>query len=237
MESNKFFEFNDNNGQRQEEKTVLKYILEHAITVAKYSKTILHNCPLPFNLIGRIDLLSRRASQARTMTDKPPIPPDVKKVLIAEDNPVVLKGLQNFLAKWGFKPITAADGDEAWRILDQDHSVCLAIVDWNLPGLSGLQICQRLRTRTAGPYVYTIMFSSRKSIEEKLLALDGGADDYLVKPCKPSELRARLGVGRRIIEYAFNIPSQNLSMNVDDIDAVSKTLNSDSPPPAEESKS
>jgi DNA-binding response OmpR family regulator len=127
----------------------------------------------------------------------------VVKVLVAEDNPVVRKGLNNFLIKWGYIPIEAENGDKAMQILDSDPSVRLAILDWNLPGLSGMQICQRMRVRSRGPYVYIIMFSARKSKEEQILALDGGADDYLVKPCKPSELRARLGVGRRILETAL----------------------------------
>ncbi len=124
------------------------------------------------------------------------------KILLAEDNPVVRKGVENFLNKWGYETILAVDGDEAWHAFEKDPTIRLAIVDWNMPGLSGIQICQRLRTRK-GPYVYTIIFSARKSYEEKIIALDGGADEYLVKPCKPSELRARLGVGRRIIETAL----------------------------------
>ncbi len=125
------------------------------------------------------------------------------KVLIAEDNPVVRKGLVNFLIKWGYEPIEVENGDDAWRLLEEGKNIRLAIVDWNLPGLSGLQVCQRLRVSSEIPYVYTIIFSARRSKEEQLLALDGGADDYLVKPCKPSELRSRLGVGRRIIETAL----------------------------------
>lgn len=124
------------------------------------------------------------------------------KILLAEDNPVVRKGLEEFLKKWGYEPISSDSGDLAWEILEKDPTIRLAIVDWNLPGLSGIQICQRLRTRINAPYVYAIMFSARKSHEEKVMALDGGADDYLVKPCKPSELRARLNVGRRIIDMA-----------------------------------
>jgi len=127
------------------------------------------------------------------------------KVLLAEDNPTVRKGIENFLVKWGFEPVEAESGDAAWEALENDHDIRLAIVDWNLPGLSGIQLCQRLRTRTGAPYVYAIMFSARKSHEEKVMALDGGADDYIVKPCKPSELRARLGVGRRIIETALTM--------------------------------
>ncbi len=134
------------------------------------------------------------------------VPSKISKplVLLAEDNPVVRKGVENFLAKWGYKAISADNGDKAWELLEENPAIRLAIIDWNLPGISGIQLCQRLRTRT-GPYVYAIMFSSRKSHEEKLMALDGGADDFLVKPCKPSDLRARLGVGRRIIDNALSL--------------------------------
>lgn len=123
-----------------------------------------------------------------------------RKVLVAEDNPVVRKGLNNFLVKWGYEPIEADNGDTAWNTLENDPTITLAILDWNIPGLSGMQVCQRIRMRTNGPYVYTVIFSARSSIEEQVLALEGGADDYLVKPAKPSLLRARLGVGQRILE-------------------------------------
>jgi len=123
-----------------------------------------------------------------------------RKVLVAEDNPVVRKGLNNFLVKWGYEPIEADNGDTAWNTLETDPTITLAILDWNIPGLSGMQVCQRIRMRTDGPYVYTVIFSARSSIEEQVLALEGGADDYLVKPAKPSLLRARLGVGVRILE-------------------------------------
>lgn len=122
------------------------------------------------------------------------------KVLIAEDNPVVRKGLNNFATKWGFEPVEAENGDDAWQRLESDPTIRLAILDWNLPGLTGMQICQRLRTKRPKPYVYALIFSARKSDEEQLLALEGGADDYLAKPAKPSLLRARLGVGLRIID-------------------------------------
>jgi eukaryotic-like serine/threonine-protein kinase len=125
------------------------------------------------------------------------------KVLVAEDNRVVRKGMVNFLSQWGYEPVAAENGDDTWRLLEENHTIRLAILDWNLPGLSGIQICQRLRVRATGPYVYTIIFSARNSPEEQVLALDGGADDYLSKPAKPSLLRARLGAGRRIIETAL----------------------------------
>lgn len=130
---------------------------------------------------------------------QPPKAPKRHRILVAEDNPVVRKGLNNFLVKWGYEPIEADNGDTAWNALETDPSITLAILDWNIPGLSGMQVCQRIRMRTDGPYVYTVIFSARSSIEEQVLALEGGADDYLVKPAKPSLLRARLGVGLRIL--------------------------------------
>jgi len=133
------------------------------------------------------------------------------KILLAEDSPSVRKGLESFLVKWGFEPVSTDNGDQAWELLEKDPSIRLAILDWTLPGLSGIQICQRLRTRVNAPYVYAIMFSARTSYEEKLMALDGGADDFLVKPCKPSELRARLGVGRRIIEAALGFQGKGVT--------------------------
>jgi len=126
------------------------------------------------------------------------------KVLVAEDNAVVRKGLTNFLEQWGYAPIEVDNGDDAWKALEHHQDIQLAIVDWNLPGLSGMQVCQRLRIRARGRYVYTIIFSGRTSEEEQVLALDGGADDYIAKPTKPSLLRARLGVGRRIVETLLN---------------------------------
>ena len=128
-----------------------------------------------------------------------PKAPKRLKVLVVEDNPVVRKGLNNFLVKWGYEPVEVDNGDNAWNTLENDPTITLAILDWNIPGLSGMQVCQRIRMRTDGPYVYTVIFSARSPIEEQVLALEGGADDYLVKPAKPSLLRARLGVGQRIL--------------------------------------
>ncbi len=139
---------------------------------------------------------------AANRSTEEPETPSIKghKVLIAEDNPVVRAGLKNFTIKWGYIPVEAGDGNEAWKILEQDTSIRLAILDWNLPGLSGMDVCQRIRKRVKAPYVYTLIFSARNSVKEQTLALEQGADDYLVKPAKPSLLRARLLVGQRIID-------------------------------------
>jgi len=141
-------------------------------------------------------MMEKETAQEASQTPKAP---KCYKVLVAEDNPVVRKGLNNFLVKWGYEPIEADNGDTAWNTLENDAAITMAILDWNIPGLSGMQVCQRIRMRKNGPYVYIVIFSARSSIEEQVLALEGGADDYLVKPAKPSLLRARLGVGLRIL--------------------------------------
>jgi len=92
---------------------------------------------------------------------------------------VVRKGLNNFLVKWGYEPIEADNGDTAWNALETDPTITIAILDWNIPGLSGMQVCQRIRMRAAGPYVYTVIFSARSSIEEQVLALEGGCGTFL----------------------------------------------------------
>jgi len=137
--------------------------------------------------------------------DKSKISELLTKVLIAEDNVVVRQGLQNFLHKWGYEPIKAATGQEALGLLEKNHDIHLAIIDWNLPDQTGLEICRELRKRENGPYVYVIMFSVRKSNEEQIEALHSGADDYVIKPCKPSLLRAKLEVAYRILKKAAKI--------------------------------
>lgn len=138
----------------------------------------------------------------------PPAATDAMTVLVAEDNPVVRKGLVNFLGKWGYQPLEVENGDDAWQHLLEKPSIRMAILDWNLPGLTGMQICQRLREKSPGSYVYLLMFSARTSTEEQIAALEGGADDYLTKPVKPSLLKARLAVGQRIIRHLQSLSAK-----------------------------
>lgn len=128
-----------------------------------------------------------------------PNPQPKTKVLVAEDNPVVRRGLQNFLVKWGYEPVECADGKEAWKKLLADPAIRLAILDWNLPELTGMQLCRALRAKRPDPHVYLMIFSSRSSTEEQVAALENGADGYLVKPVKPSLLKAHLGAACRLV--------------------------------------
>jgi diguanylate cyclase (GGDEF)-like protein len=122
------------------------------------------------------------------------------KVLVADDSLVMRRLLEASLASWGYQPVSASDGKQAWDILSEPDPPPIAILDWMMPGMSGLEICRRLRERGAPPYVYVILLTSRGLREDIVEGMNAGADDYVVKPFDKHELEVRLRAGRRIIE-------------------------------------
>lgn len=123
-----------------------------------------------------------------------------RAVLIAEDDPVSRRVLEAFLAKWGYDVIIATNGTDALAILENHNSPRLAVLDWMMPGMEGVQVCQRLRENATRPYTYVLLLTARGQKEDLLKGLEMGADDYLTKPFDAQELRARLHVGQRILE-------------------------------------
>jgi two-component system, cell cycle response regulator len=127
--------------------------------------------------------------------------PDFKKrILIAEDDPVSRRLLEVFLVKWGFEVVLATTGLEALQLLERMDAPRLALLDWMMPGMEGVQVCQKLREFKDRPYVYVLLLTARTQKEDLLQGLDSGADDYLTKPFDSQELRARLHVGQRILD-------------------------------------
>jgi two-component system cell cycle response regulator len=122
------------------------------------------------------------------------------KVLAAEDNPVYLRLLRGMLEKWGYEVVVARDGNEAWKALEGPEAPQLAILDWMMPGMDGVEICRRLRASGREPYVYILLLTARTESEDLVEGIEAGADDYLIKPAKPYELKARLRAGLRILE-------------------------------------
>ncbi len=121
------------------------------------------------------------------------------RVLVAEDDPVSRRMAVALLGKWGYEVQTVTDGEEAWNSLEARDSPRLAVLDWMLPGAEGIEVCRRVRRRTARPYVYILLLTTVSQKQHLVMALDAGADDYLVKPFDAAELRARLHAGRRIL--------------------------------------
>lgn len=125
------------------------------------------------------------------------------KLLLVDDSRLNLTHLQKTVTPWGYEITTAKDGLEAWKWLqDQDEPV-LALVDWVMPGMNGIELCKSLQASDHRQLRYIIMLTVRGDKEEVAIALDAGADDYITKPFHPRELQSRLQVGRRILENQY----------------------------------
>src|SRR5208337_940040 len=122
------------------------------------------------------------------------------QALVVDDSAVYRKLIGDYLRSWGFGVTLAVNGTEAWRILEQPDSPKLALLDWVLPDLDGIELCKRIRKADPSrPYVYVILLTSNEGRQNMLEAMQAGADDYLVKPFDELELKARLLVGKRIV--------------------------------------
>jgi len=121
------------------------------------------------------------------------------RVLIAEDDPISLRLVEVMLAKWGYEPVLANDGMQAWEVLQAEDPPRVAILDWMMPHKDGPTVCRELRKQTDRPYVYVLLLTARTQEKDLVEGLDAGADDYLTKPFSAGELRARLFAGERIV--------------------------------------
>jgi DNA-binding response OmpR family regulator len=147
------------------------------------------------------------------------------RVLITEDHDIFRRLLQSYLASWEFEVTTASDGEEALRIITSHDPPAIAILDWMMPKLDGLEVCTRVRAAENRPYVYLVMLTAKGQSGEIAAGLEAGADDYIVKPFDPDELRARLKVGQRVVslERALAARVAELQEAIDDVKAL-KTL-------------
>jgi eukaryotic-like serine/threonine-protein kinase len=119
------------------------------------------------------------------------------RALAADDDVGVARLLRHCLTRWGYEPIIAHDGHEAWLTLKQEDAPRIAILDWDMPGLSGLEVCRLLRATTHGQHTYVLMLTARQHKNDLIEALEAGADDFLSKPFHPRELQLRLAKGVR----------------------------------------
>ena len=124
------------------------------------------------------------------------------RILIADDSIVSRHLLEATLRKWGYEVVVAADGLEAWDALQSENPPRLAILDWVMPGLTGPEVCSRVRenSKNKDDYTYIVLLSSKSQREDLIVGLESGADDYLTKPFDQHELKVRLRAGTRIID-------------------------------------
>jgi diguanylate cyclase (GGDEF)-like protein len=122
------------------------------------------------------------------------------KILIADDSIVSRHLLEATLRKWGYEVVVACDGEEALNQLEKENAPSLAILDWMMPGLTGLEVCRQIRKRAREPYIYILLLTSKSQKEDLIEGMDAGADDYITKPFDQHELQVRLRAGTRLVD-------------------------------------
>jgi sigma-B regulation protein RsbU (phosphoserine phosphatase) len=129
----------------------------------------------------------------------------VRSVLVAEDDTISRRTVVSALVRGGNQVVEAKDGQEAWEVLQDHQAPRLAILDWMMPGMDGLQLCHDLKGAKDGKTRYIILVTSKADSEDVVKGLEAGADDYMIKPFDAEELRARVRVGFRILDLQENL--------------------------------
>ena len=136
----------------------------------------------------------------------------IKSVLVVDDSKLQRKILTLALKRWGFDVFEAASGQEALDLATVQRPD-LVLSDWMMPGMSGLELCQRFREMDGEEYCYFILLTSKSEKEEVARGLDSGADDFLTKPVDNNELRARITAGERLVEMQRSMAQANRALS------------------------
>jgi len=122
------------------------------------------------------------------------------KILIAEDDLTSQAMIKAIVAKSGYEPVVTGDGLSACEILLKPDAPKLAVLDWMMPGMDGVEVCRKVRELKSSDPAYLILLTSRDNKKDIIHGLKSGANDYIVKPYDIEELQVRIGVGRRVID-------------------------------------
>lgn len=136
-------------------------------------------------------------------------------VLVADDEPISRRLLEILLNKWGYNVTIASGGEEAWNLLKAKEHPRIAILDWMMPGMDGIQICQKLPRQEVDSRIYVLRLTAKQEKEDVERAFRAGADDYLAKPYGAQELRARLRAAGRILELEDQVRSAHKALEIE----------------------
>ena len=136
------------------------------------------------------------------------------KILVVDDDPVTRLTLESLLIRRGCEVVTDIDGEEAYELLQREDAPKLAIVDWMMPGMSGPELCRKLRESNDSRRTHVIMLTGKRGKEDLVTGLEAGADDYVRKPFDMDELYARVRAAQRLVSVQDQLRSQ---ANSDDL--------------------
>jgi diguanylate cyclase (GGDEF)-like protein len=136
----------------------------------------------------------------------------LNKILIAEDQKTLALPLAWMLNQHGYQSRLVDCGQAAWDLVEREDWR-LIITDWIMPGMDGLELCQRIRCRQGKPYSYIIMLTGHSGRQHRLEGLEAGADDFLAKPVDEDELLVRLTIAQRILSVQSELEQSNAHLN------------------------
>lgn len=134
------------------------------------------------------------------------------RILIAEDDKVTRRILENAVGKWGYEAVVTEDGEQAWEALNAEDAPRLAILDWMMPGMDGVEVTRKVRSTPQIETTYIIMLTALSQKEDIVTGLKAGADDYVTKPFDNKELKARIRVGVRIVELEKHLKDRIIEL-------------------------
>ena len=134
------------------------------------------------------------------------------QVLVADDEPVSRTVVGAMLKKAGYPVVFAPDGDQAWQRLNGDDPPSIVLLDWEMPGIQGPEVVERLRALQTSTPTYVILLTSRDTSADIVRGLRAGADDYVTKPANEDELIARVNVGARVVKLQLALADRVRSL-------------------------
>lgn len=134
------------------------------------------------------------------------------KILVAEDEKISSLFLKRIIQEAGFEVTVVNNGNSAWNELNSANAPNIAILDWVMPGITGVEICKRLRKQKTRHHTHIVILTAKTAIDDLVTALDSGADDYITKPFDKWELLARLRVAKRNISLQEQLVEQKKAL-------------------------
>ncbi len=136
------------------------------------------------------------------------------RILVAEDEAVSRRTLEATLQKWGYEVLVVGDGTQATQLLEAENAPELAILDWMMPGMDGVEVCRKVRKTLRTHPTYIILLTARGGRADVVTGLEAGADDYITKPFDAEELRARVQVGGRVVQLQRSLANRVRELEV-----------------------